>query len=342
MQLRRGPWQKADLKNVAKNGLKVFTTFHCGGGSSFGYKLAGFDVIGGVEIDPQMMEVYRANHNPKHSFLEGVGDFNKRDDIPEVLRGIDILDGSPPCSSFSMAGAREGKWGKESKFREGQAVQVLDDLFFEFIRTAEKLKPKVIVAENVKGMLLGNAKGYVAEIVDQYGKIGYDTQIFLLNSKKMGVPQRRERVFFLCRRRDLELPNIELKFDEPVITCGEAFKGRNGDGAMLSEAFRKWWVMTPPGKSFSTVHPKGSFFNSQKLSPHMTSPTMTATGGAVLSRWDEPRKLSTEEMLVVQSFPDDYDFCGMDPKYVMGMSVPPFMMQRVADQVAKQWFGRNQ
>ncbi len=341
ISLRTGPWKKNDLKKVKKNGLKVFTTFHCGGGSSFGYKLAGFDVIGGVEIDPKMMEVYRANHTPTYDYLEGIGDFNKRKDIPEALRGIDILDGSPPCSSFSMAGSREDKWGKNTKFREGQATQVLDDLFFDFINTADLLRPNIVIAENVKGMLIGNADGYVAEIVEKFNKIGYDVQVFVLNSKKMGIPQRRERVFFLCRRQDLKLPEIKLEFNEPVITLGKALKGRKGDGDLLSEAFRKWWVMTPPGKSFSTAHPKGSFFNSQKLSPEMTCPTVTASGGAVLARWDEPRKLSTEELLVVQSFPDDYDFCGMDPKYIMGMSVPPFMMQRVADQVAKQWFGRN-
>lgn len=79
-------------------------------------------------------------------------------DYPKELYNLDILDGSPPCSTFSLAGEREKNWGKSKKFREGQAYQVLDDLFFEFIKLAEKLKPKIIVAENVKGILMGNAK----------------------------------------------------------------------------------------------------------------------------------------------------------------------------------------
>ena len=108
----------------------VFSCFACGGGSTMGYKLAGFDVLGCNEIDPKMMEAYRTNHNPKYSYLEPIQTFKLRKDLPEELYNLDILDGSPPCSSFSMAGNREKDWGKEKKFREGQAEQVLDNLFF--------------------------------------------------------------------------------------------------------------------------------------------------------------------------------------------------------------------
>lgn len=105
-----------------------------------GYKLAGFNVLGGVEIDPEMMSIYRENHKPKHSFLMGVSDFNKieNESIPKELFSLDVLDGSPPCSSFSTAGSREEKWGIKKKFREGQSEQILDDLFFDFIETAKK------------------------------------------------------------------------------------------------------------------------------------------------------------------------------------------------------------
>jgi len=188
--LKTGPWKLTDLKDIPKNGKKVFSCFHCGGGSTMGYKLAGFDVLGGVEIDGKMMEIYKENHNPKYSYRMGVADFNKipNDEIPSDLFGIDILDGSPPCSSFSMAGSRESQWGKEKKFREGQAEQVLDDLFFHFIATAAKLNPKIVVAENVKGLIMGNARGYVKQIFNEFDKIGYDCQLFLLNAAFMGVP----------------------------------------------------------------------------------------------------------------------------------------------------------
>ncbi len=64
---------------------KVFSCFSCGGGSTMGYKLAGFDVIGCNEIDPKMMEVYKLNHHPKYTYLESIVDFCKRDEYPEEL-----------------------------------------------------------------------------------------------------------------------------------------------------------------------------------------------------------------------------------------------------------------
>ena len=71
-----------------------------------GYKLAGYDVIGCNEIDPRMMKCYTANHHPKYSYCEDIRTFKLRKDLPEELYQLDILDGSPPCSSFSICGVR--------------------------------------------------------------------------------------------------------------------------------------------------------------------------------------------------------------------------------------------
>jgi DNA (cytosine-5)-methyltransferase 1 len=185
---------------------KVFSCFSCGGGSTMGYKLAGFDVLGCNEIDPKMMAAYVENHNPKYSFLEPIQNFKLRNDLPEELYNLDILDGSPPCSSFSISGNREADWGKEKKFREGQAEQILDTLFFDFIDLAKKLQPKVVVAENVKGLLQGDAKSYVLKIYEDFDAAGYMVKHFLLDSSTMGVPQKRERVFFLAIRKDIADP----------------------------------------------------------------------------------------------------------------------------------------
>lgn len=136
-------WYKSDYP-TQKNGLKVFSCFSCAGGSTMGYKLAGCEVIGNLEIDPKMNELYVKNHNPKYNFCMDIRDFNKIPDneLPNELFGIDILDGSPPCTTFSMAGEREDGWGKKKKFREGQKEQTLDDLSFVFIETVKKIKSK--------------------------------------------------------------------------------------------------------------------------------------------------------------------------------------------------------
>ncbi len=349
--LKTGPWNLSELKEVPKNGLKVFSCFHCGGGSTMGYKLAGYTVLGGVEIDPEMMEIYRANHKPRISYLMGVEEFNKipNDKLPAELFDLDILDGSPPCSSFSMSGSREKKWGEASKFREGQSVQVLDDLFFHFIETARKLRPKVVVAENVKGLISGNARGYVKEIFSYFNLAGYDCQLFLLNASRMGVPQRRERTVFIARKKSLELPPLSVNFSEVIIPLRKAFEPIESHPKYihhgvkpLSEAFARWWRLTEVGKSFSTVHPNKSYFNNFRAHPDRPANTLLATSASWPTRWDEPRRFSPIEMMICQTFPLDYNFKQVQAGYVCGMSVPPFMMQRVADQIERQWFSKCQ
>lgn len=92
----------------SKDKGNVFSCFACGGGgSTMGYKLAGYDVIGCNEIDHRMMHVYCQNHDPKYPFLEPIQEFKNRADLPVELYNLDILDGSPPCSTFSVAGSRE-------------------------------------------------------------------------------------------------------------------------------------------------------------------------------------------------------------------------------------------
>lgn len=339
-QLRTGPWNLTDLKDVEKNGLKVFSCFHCGGGSTMGYKLAGYDVLGGVEIDPEMMQIYRANHNPKHSFLMGVEAFNKlpKEKIPDELFDLDILDGSPPCSSFSMAGSREKAWGEKKKFREGQEDQVLDDLFFHFIQTATILRPKVVVAENVKGLIIGKAKGYVKQIFQMFNLAGYDVQLFLLNSAFMGVPQTRERTFFIARRSDLRLQSVKMNFNENTISISKAWEGiEEKEKDVSRSSMVKYWNKIKPGEAMSKVHEKGSLFGQIKINPKKPAPTLTSKEYQLWNH-EEPRLLSKTQIIRLQSFPDDYNFLGKETKYVCGMSVPPFMMQRISDQIAKQMF----
>lgn len=334
--LKTGPWNKSDLKDVPKNGLKVLSTFSCGGGSSYGYKLAGFEVLGCVEIDPQIYEVYKANHDFKYGFQMGIQEFNKLPDdkIPEELWKLDILDGSPPCSTFSMAGSREKKWGKASFFREGQAKQHLDDLFFNFIETANRLQPKVVVAENVKGLIQGNAKGYVKQIFQGFKDAGYHCQLFLLNAAAMGVPQKRERTFFIANRLGRK---ISLNFSEPTITVKKAFIGLDqniGSSAGLGELGKNLWTKVKPGASFSSVHPTKSWFNHTKLDPD--KPSATTTGRMAIYHWEKCRSINHQEVIRLQTFPEDYNFNGSSFNFVCGMSVPPFMMQRIANQIYKQ------
>ena len=337
-------WNLTDLQNVNKNGYKVFSTFSCGGGSTMGYKLAGYEVIGNVEIDPQMMAIYRRNHNPLHPFLMPIQEFkmlpNER--LPPELFDLDILDGSPPCSVFSTAGDREAKWGKEYHFREGQAKQRLDDLFFDWLDVVEKLRPRVAVAENVKGMILGNAKGYVKMVIERFVELGYRPQLFLLNAATMGVPQKRVRVFFIAARADLHLPKLTLNFNERPILYREI---RSGTGRPLdpsSKTYKRWLKRRPRDMSVGDItkriEGKENNFNTILVHDHRVLNTIASNSQFV--RYNEPYFISAQDIIRAQTFPQDFDFLNADVQYVCGMSVPPVMMKKIAEQIYRQWFSR--
>lgn len=320
-------WYLQDLKAIPQNGLKVMTTFSCGGGSSMGYKLAGCDVIAANDIDPEMAYHYKLNHNPKHYFLCPIKDLLKID-LPDELYHLDILDGSPPCSNFSMAGNREKDWGKKKHFREGQAEQILDDLFFDYLDLVDRLKPKVAIAENVKGMLQGNAKGYCKMIIERFKAIGYKPQLFLVNAADCGVPQKRERVFFVALRDDIDKPKLALAPKHRWIGTKEAL-----------EDLRKDWT------DLRVITPMNERHILNGLRPHhpLTEPYPTLTATVSDKNLFNPKTkefatFSYSEHKRIGSFPDDYqaktDKIG---KYMIGMSVPPRMTEQVAKAVIEQW-----
>lgn len=331
---------------------KVFSCFACGGGSTMGYKLAGFDVIGCNEIDPKMIEAYKANHNPKYAYLEPIQTFKLRKDLPKELYDLDILDGSPPCSSFSMAGNREKDWGKDKVFREGQAMQVLDTLFFDFIDLAKELQPKVVVAENVKGLLLGEAKSYVIEIYKQFEKAGYYCQHFLLDASKMGVPQRRERVFFICLRKNIAAyflhqpdmftlsPLLKMNFNERPITYWEI---KSEIGKRASDLyFERWKHKIDSDNNFGDITERinnsGSCFSDVFAKDNLVMPTITSKGG--IYDFNTGHFISDDSFKKSGTYPLDYDFQTNRIPYLVGMSVPPVMTAQIASNIYDQWLSK--
>lgn len=341
-------WLLSDLEAVEKKGITVFSTFACGGGSTMGYKLSGCNVIGANDIDPQMAMHYKKNHNPKYYYLCSIKELKNKDLSKEIF-DIDILDGSPPCSTFSISGKREKSWGKNKKFREGQTKQVLSDLFFDFIDFAEYIKPKAIIAENVKGLIIGNAKGYLKLINKRLKEIGYRPQVFLVNAAFCNVPQRRERVFIIALRKDIDRPLLRLKFDSKSVTVWDAchdiqnLNSYDYKKLKMSKREQELWRHTKRGDSFAKASKKlfgkESNFNRIRLSKNKPSNTLVAT--ADVRHWDECRKLTIEEYKRLGSFPDDYWVKSENlGKYIIGMSVPPKMMQAITNQIIDQWLSK--
>lgn len=297
-----------------------------------GYKLAGCEVLGCCEIDKRMNDVYVANHKPKYNYLEDIRDFNKRNDLPEELYNLDILDGSPPCSTFSSAGLREKSWGVEKKFREGQKSQTLDDLLFVFIDTVAKLKPKVAIMENVEGLLLGNAWEYVKKIYAKFNQIGYKVIHKLLKAENMGVPQTRHRVFFIATRLDFDLENIDLTFNyEPILYKEYKTKEERIANGKMSAAIKQRLPNEKVNETMIRIYGKNSGITHRIALGNEVYPTQTAGHDDL---WTEngnhPSKL---DVIHSQTFPQDYDFLKEKVEYICGMSVPPIMIKRIVERI---------
>lgn len=195
-----------EINALPWNGLSVATTFAGAGGSSLGYRMAGFRVLYANEFVEAARDTYEANKREwtivdgrdirtvtPESFLETIG----------LARGeLDLLDGSPPCASFSTAGKRSAKWGQVSSYSD--TAQRTDDLFYEFARILEGVQPKVFIAENVSGLVKGVAKGYFKAIMKRLGECGYRVECQLLDAQWLGVPQSRQRVIIQGVRNDLD------------------------------------------------------------------------------------------------------------------------------------------
>lgn len=189
------------------NGFRVISTFAGCGGSSLGYRMAGFRVLWANEFIPAARECYLLNARPG-TIVNGT-DIRKLspEQVMEeagIARGeLDVFDGSPPCASFSTMGKREAGWGKVKKYSD--SAQRTDDLFFEYARMIDGIQPKVFVAENVSGLVKGTAKGYFKEILARLKGCGegYVVEAKLLDAQWLGVPQARQRLIFMGVRRDL-------------------------------------------------------------------------------------------------------------------------------------------
>ena len=323
-----------------KNGLRTFSCFSCGGGSTMGYKLAGCEVIGNCEIDKEMNEVYVANHHPKFNYCMDIRDFNKIPDeeLPEELFNLDILDGSPPCTTFSMAGQREDSWGVKKKFREGQTEQTLDDLSFVFIDTVRKLKPKCVIMENVEGLLIGEAWGYVQRIYKELMAAGYQLKHYLCKGERMGIPQTRHRVFFVAFRNDIpfDFDNLDMFFDyEPVLYgdvkegVGKPLKENTQQLDMLNQAIP--CVDHSIGDVLERTGHKKRCFNDKIVWEQEVCCTIPAKCN--IMRGTDKTKISDIDVVHCQTFPEDYDFLNKKVGYICGMSVPPVMIKRIVSRI---------
>ena len=233
------------LDSEKRNLFTVLSTFAGGGGSSTGYRLAGGKILAINEFVPEAQNTYRENY-PNTTIVPG--DIKKltgtylMEQANIGVSELDVLDGSPPCSAFSMAGSvSHGKgnthadaFGKKKQYSDIKGVENVEDLFFEFLRVAKDIKPKVIIGENVEGLTMGEAKEYFNKIQNTFEQIGYLVVADVLNASYFGVPQARKRCFFIGVREDVA-DKIGLNFMTMYQLYPEANKEQTTLGQAISD-----------------------------------------------------------------------------------------------------------
>ena len=355
------------LKSASRKLFTVISTFAGGGGSSTGYKLAGGNILAVNEFVDAAVETYKENYPDTPVIKEDIKKLTGKDflKLTNIKQGeLDILDGSPPCSAFSIAGKREKGWDKTKKYSDNKEVENIEDLFFEFIRIAKDIQPKIIVGENVAGITMGEAKEYFNRIVNEFSTIGYEAVGKVLNSADFGTPQARQRCFFVAVRNDV-MEKIGLNFMSmesqlyPLptgkqVTLREAIDNIQNDPEeekmlldFVQGSFQKKWIellefypkkhLKPSDPKYIEINPKQSMFNMIRPCPDLPSPTITQAGQKMglsgVFHYAKNRKLTIPELKRVMGLPDDFKLSGKFDQQAerIGRMVAPLCMKNLAE-----------
>ena len=308
----------------------VISTFAGCGGSSLGYKWAGFRELLAIEWEDNAVETFKLNFPEVPVWQRDICSVTGQEilEFCNIKRGeLDIFDGSPPCQGFSTAGKRQVKDSR-------------NDLFKEYVRLVNDLQPKVFVMENVSGMVKGKMKGKFIEIMQTLKSLNYEVRAKLMNSMYYEVPQSRQRMIFIGVRKDL---NKIPSYPEPlkkVITVREAFKGIEniGERELPRGNLKNIVPLVKPREKANKYHKKGNYFGTHRLDYNKPSPTIIKTAGATMNLLLHPEDnagISINELKRLTSFPDDFQFVGKYPDQWarIGNAVMPKFMYHIAKHI---------
>lgn len=347
------------IKKWAKNNIRkpinIVALFSGAGGLDIGFCDTGFTLIESVELEEKFVQTMLHNQTTGKYFSGAkIRCKDIRQYEPNISTQIDFVIGGPPCQSFSAAGRRAAGVAGTRDDR--------GNLFEEYVRVLEKLKPKGFLFENVYG-LLGAEKGEsIKKIISAFKLIGYNVSYRILDTADYGVPQHRERIILVgSRGKIFKFPKPTHgpdSFEEfPHYSALEAIlnadKQENDRLISINGRFGHLLNEVPPGLNYSFFtekmgHPHPIFAWRSKFSdflykadPLKPIRTLKASGGQYTGpfHW-ENRHFTIEELKRLQTFPDDYKLLGNRAivSKQIGNSVPPQFARMLALSVLDQFF----
>ena len=309
-----------------KDAVTCIELFAGAGGLALGLEKAGLTTLQFVEIDSSCCETLKKNRPNWNVVCEDIHNI----DFTQYRGKVDIVTGGFPCQAFSYAGKKLGM------------EDVRGTLFYEFARCGKEVSPKVFMAENVLGLVSHDNGRTLQTILSVFGELGYKVQYQILNAAFFNVPQKRERIVIVGIREDLD---VEFNYPVPnktMMTLREGLKDCPvSEGQAYSPKKKAVLDLVPPGGCWVDLP--------EEVQKDFMGKSFYSGGGkrgmARRISWDEPcltltcspsqkqterchpeetRPFTVREYARIQSFPDDWEFCGgIGDKYKqIGNAVP--------------------
>ena len=342
--------------------MKIIDLFSGVGGLSQGFEWNGFEPVVAIDFWDDAIKTYNHNRKDKVGTSMDITQFND-ELLPNILKEhkIDGIIGGPPCQGFSTARLSNAteKIGKINESR--------NHLYLEFFRAVNIVRPKFFLIENVRGLVSANKGAFVKDIIERFGAIGYDVSHKILNASDYGVPQNRQRVFFVgLLEGKFEFPD---KFEYKV-SAKEAIMDlihsnedatqkysapskneyqklmRNGkktvknhEVTIHNEQTTNVISMVPDGGNIKSLPPEYweiRKYNKafQRMNSELPSNTID-TGHRNYFHYEANRIPTARESARIQSFPDSFEFLGTKGSQYkqVGNAVPPLLARVLAEKI---------
>ena len=329
--------QTCETQNTG--GITAIELFAGAGGLALGLEQAGINTLEFVEFDKACCETLRKNRPAWNVVCDDIHNV----DFSSYRGRVDIVTGGFPCQAFSYAGKKLG-------FEDTRGT-----LFHELARCIKEVRPKMFFAENVRGLVSHDKGRTLRTILDVFEGMGYKVQYKIMNACYYGVGQKRERIVIIGIRQDLDISFEYPEPDEKWTTLRDALADcPDSIGEEYSERKKKVLDLVPPGGSWVDLP-------DEVAKDYMGKSYYSGGGRRGMARrisWDEPcltltcspsqkqterchpdetRPFTVREYARIQSFPDDWEFCGGigDQYKQIGNALPVEMARRIGVQMVK-------
>lgn len=325
------------------------------GGLSCGLEMAGHRCLLGVDANREAIETFSANHHEAAVYLGDIKQLKEKK-LNELLRGqrVDMVVGGPPCQGFSTVG-------------RGEVEDERNHLFKEFVRIVKLTQPKVILFENVTGLVARKNQVIMKQIFQYFEKLGYNMDARVLSAEEFGVPEKRRRTIIMgVKDGECLFPVVThgSRASKKIVTVKEAFKNLKAkDGRIYNHDIKLAVVkkssdkerlkFIPAGRGIRYQEdekeflPKKLWFGVdwkelrenrfrqtrlQRLPLNEPSPTIL-TARTSYYHPVEPRFLTPREAAACQSFPNDFIFHGSQTAVFrqIGNAVPPLLARALGE-----------